>query len=224
MALTLLIFILILLVACAAALVLALYLIPIEIAGTVGYHTTPHAEMCSRWGPVAGEVVPGEPLEIRVLLFGRRVYSRRISVEEKAPAEEKEKIDAERQAAAEEKKRALPTEMLGTFVRAWPYLKRPIVTALRSLRVEYLASDARLGFGNPAVTGEVYGWYWALKGILWPLENVRLNMEPAFSERVIEGDASLCIAIQHPLRIMLAGAWALTRKPVRDLIRMGVSQ
>ncbi|MDG6256505.1 MAG: DUF2953 domain-containing protein [Methanomicrobiaceae archaeon] len=222
MALTLLILILILLVACVGALLLALYLIPIEIAGTIGYHKKPEVEVQTRWGAVALDVVPGEPLEIRVLLFGRRLYRRLVPIEERGPAEEKAKIEAEIQ--AEEEHAVPPLEAFRSFRRAWPYLKKPVFTALRSLRVKYLASDARLGFGNPVVTGEVYGWYWVVKGILSPLSCVSLDMEPAFTERVIEGDTSLCIAIQHPLRIMLAGAWALTKKPVRDLIRQGAAR
>ena len=201
---------------------MALYVVPIEIAGTVGYHKKPEADVQTRWGVVAMDVVPGEPLEVRLLLFGRQIYRRLISVEERPPAEKKKKIEAEKR--AKEEKAVPPTEMLRRFLRAWPYLKKPAFTALHSLRVAYITSDTRLGFGNPVVTGEVYGWYWVVKGILSPLNTVRLHMEPVFNERVIEGDASLCIAIQRPLMIMLAGMWAFTKKPVRDLFRQGAAQ
>ncbi len=222
MALTLLTLILILLVVCIAGMIVALYVVPIEIAGTVGYHKKPEADVQTRWGAVAVDVVPGEPLEVRLLLFGRQIYRRLISVEERPPAEKKKKIEAEKR--AEEEKAVPPTEMLRRFLRAWPYLKKPAFTALHSLRVAYVSSEARLGFGNPVVTGEVYGWYWVVKGILSPLNTVRLHMEPVFNERVIEGDASLCIAVQRPLMIMLAGMWAFTKKPVRDLFRQGAAQ
>lgn len=217
MALTLLILILILLLVCIAALIVALYVFPIEIAGTVGYHKKPEADVRTRWGAVAVDVVPGEPLEIRLLLFGRRVYRRLIEVEEVLPAEKEKKLPAKKK--EEEKEAIPPAEMLGRFLRAWPYLKKPAFTALHSLRVAYLTSDARLGFGNPVVTGEVYGWYWVVKGILSPLSTVSLHMEPVFHGRVIEGDASLCIAIRRPLMIMLQGAWAFTKKPVRELFQ-----
>jgi hypothetical protein len=218
MALTLLTLILILLVVCIAAMIVALYVFPIEIAGTVGYHKEPQADMRTSWGPFALDVVPGEPLEIRLLLFRRRVYRRLVPIEKRPPVEKKEKIEAE------EEKAVPPAEMLKRFVRAWPYLKKPAFTALHSLRVAELTSDARLGFGNPVVTGEVYGWYWVVKGILSPLGNVHLHMEPVFNGRVIEGDASLCIAVQRPLLIMLDSAWAFTKKPVRDLFKQGATQ
>jgi hypothetical protein len=222
MALTLLTLILLFFVVCGAVLILALYAVPVEIAGTVGYHKRPEADLQTRWGAVAVDVVPGEPLEIRVLLFGRRVYRRLIEVEERPPAEKKEKVAAKKK-AEEEKEAIPPAEMLGRFLRAWPYLKKPVLTALHSLRVAELTSDTRLGFGNPVVTGEVYGWYWVVKGILSPLGNVSLHMEPAFHERVIEGEASLCIAVQRPLMIMLDGAWAFTKKPVRELLMQGAA-
>jgi hypothetical protein len=224
MALTLLTLILILLFAFVAAMILALYLVPIEIAGTVCYYKKPEATVQTRWGAFAVDVVPGEPLEIRLLLFGRRVYRRLIPIEELPPPEKEKEIEAKKRAAEEEKKPVPPAEMLKRFVHAWPYLKKPVYTALHSLRVEYFTSDARLGFGNPVVTGEVYGWYWVVKGILSPIGSVTLHMEPAFTERVIEGEASLCLAVQRPLMIMLDGAWALTKKPVRDLISQGAAQ
>jgi hypothetical protein len=222
MALTLLTLIIILLVACGAAMIVALYVFPVEIAGTVGYHKKPEADVQTRWGAVAVDVVPGEPLEIRLLLFGRQIYRRMVVVEERPPALETEKIEAKKR--AEEEKAVPPAEMLRRFLRAWPYLKKPAFTALHSLRVAYLTSDARLGFGNPVVTGEVYGWYWVVKGILSPLHTVSLHMEPVFNERVIEGEASLCIAVRRPLLIMIQGAWAFTKKPVRDLVRQGAAQ
>jgi hypothetical protein len=223
MALTLLTLILILLVLFVAALVLALYVIPVEIAGTVGYHKKTEADVQTRWGAVAVDVVPGEPLEIRLLIFGHRVYRRLVPVGERPPAEKKEKVEAKKK-AEEEKEAVPPAEMLKKVVRAWPYLKKPAHTALHSLSVEELTSDARLGFGNPVVTGEVYGWYWVVKGILTPLGNVSLHMEPVFNRRVIEGDASLCIAVRRPLLIMIDGAWAFSKKPVRELFMQGAAQ
>jgi hypothetical protein len=223
MALTLLTLILILLVLFGAALVLALYVIPVEIAGTVGYHKKAEADVQTRWGAIAVDIVPGDPLEIRVLLFGRQVYRRLVSVEERPPAEKKEKVEAEKKKVEEEKEAIPPAEMLRRFLRAWPYLKKPAHTALHSLRVEDLTSEARLGFGNPVVTGEVYGWYWVVKGILSPLGNVSLHMEPVFYGQVIEGDASLCIAVRRPLLIMIDGAWAFSKKPVRELFMQGAA-
>jgi len=224
MALTLLTLILILLVVCIAAMIVALYVFPIEIAGTVGYHKEPQADMRTSWGPFAVDVVPGEIIEIRVLLFGRRIYRRLITKEEREKVKKEQEIEEKKKELIEERKPVPPAEMLRRFVRAWPDLKKPAFTALRSLRVAYITSDTRLGFGNPVVTGEVYGWYWVVKGILSPLNTVRLHMEPVFNERVIEGDASLCIAVQRPLMIMLAGMWAFTKKPVRDLFRQGAAQ
>ncbi len=73
------------------------------------------------------------------------------------------------------------------------------------------------GLSNPALTGEVYGYYWASRFILLA-SRIDIGMIPVFDRHMLEYDISLKGMIGHPLLILIA-AIGLVRDPaVRRII------
>ena len=67
------------------------------------------------------------------------------------------------------------------------------------------------GLSNPALTGEVYGYYWATRFILLA-SRIDIEMIPVFDRPVLGYDITLHGKIVHPLLILLA-AIDLIRNP-----------
>lgn len=65
------------------------------------------------------------------------------------------------------------------------FLKR----LLRAIKLEHFALDAEYGTGNPATTGKIYGWSWALQPLL--TEKMKLSLRPNFNDTVFKGAISL---------------------------------
>jgi hypothetical protein len=194
-------------------LILALYFIPIEITGTFGYYETMVATILTKWGAISFQFLQAETGEIRFLLFNHVVYKSAITPEKK---EEKE----EKKGEEEEKPSKIPVQPQ-KILNAWPFLKKVLLTIYKSFVLRSVSCDVRLGFGNPATTGLMYGYFWALKGILSPVDKVRLSMVPSFDREIIEGKTALNLLIRRPLIILYSFAWAITKKPVRELLRTG---
>jgi hypothetical protein len=222
MAATVLSLFVLLLVVMLTGLLIALWVVPITICGTIGYAGGPSADLQTRWGVLGIAIRPGDETEIRISLVGRTILSRRLKPKPAAPPERIPEIpEIPIPVEKEERIGPSPLEVVRKLYAAWPYLKKPLLTGLRSLHLEYLTCTLRLGFDDPATTGEVYGQFWALKGMLSPIERLSLTMTPFFDREVIEGTGLLCIAVRRPLLILLAFATALTKKPVRDLLTLG---
>jgi hypothetical protein len=84
--------------------------------------------------------------------------------------------------------------------------------------------DARgtvaLGLGDPALTGEVCGYYWASRFIL-EAARVDIDLEPVFDRAVLELDITVRMRVEHPLRIVAAGidlAFSTAMKDVMALL------
>jgi hypothetical protein len=209
-----------LLIGLAVGLLLALLIIPITICGTIAYSRTPFIDLSTRWGALGFSVVPGKETEVTILLFGRRILTRRMKAAEGEPAEARPEVEVP--AVTEKKKGPSVVEVIRKVRSAWPYLQPPLLAGIKSIHLEYFICTLRLGFYDPAITGEAYGYFWALKGMLSPIDRICLEMTPAFDREMVEGTTDLCIAIRRPLVVMFAFLKAFTKKPVRDLLTLGV--
>jgi hypothetical protein len=62
----------------------------------------------------------------------------------------------------------------------------------------------RLGLGDPVLTGEVCGMYWASRFILFA-SRIYIELEPVFNKAVLELDITVRLKVKHPLLVLLAG-------------------
>ena len=89
----------------------------------------------------------------------------------------------------------------------------------RQSRFESATGTVRLGLGDPVLTGELCGYYWASRFILLA-SRVDIRLEPDFDQLVLELDLTVRVKVEHPLLILLAGL-ALVRDPaMQDAIRL----
>lgn len=193
------------------AVIVALYVLRIEIRGSLERCGTTMVTGSVRWGALAAEYRMEEAGIFRVLIFNHPVY-RRIGTgekeeEEATPPEEKQPPGG---------KKGLPSPDEALFLLR--ILKEPATALLRSLSVRDLLCDVRFGTGEACTTGLVYGYFWTMKGILSPLGQVRLHMDPDFSRPVCEGRLSVAIGIERPLLVLVATGKLLAVPEVRAML------
>jgi hypothetical protein len=87
----------------------------------------------------------------------------------------------------------------------------------RHLRVQALSADVVLGLTSAPITGMVYGYVQAAKGILTPVSQISLQMTPNFDRTVCDGRFSCSLQIRYPailgFRLLRIGI----HRPVRDI-------
>jgi len=76
---------------------------------------------------------------------------------------------------------------------------------MRAARFVDVKGKVILGLGDPVLTGEVCGMYWASRFIL-QASRIYLELEPVFGREVLELDVTVRFRIDHPLLILLAAA------------------
>lgn len=77
----------------------------------------------------------------------------------------------------------------------------------------------RFGLGNPALTGEVFGYYWASRFILLA-SRIDIRMIPVFDRPALEFDITVHGTIEHPLIVLIAGI-DLVRDPAIRRVMAG---
>ncbi|NYT05803.1 MAG: DUF2953 domain-containing protein [Methanomicrobiales archaeon] len=194
----------------AAALLLALYWIRIEICGHIERYGRACAAGSVRWGLIGVHYRSDDPSVVTVRIGKRVLVRHRFS-----PAEEPEEPAPAIAAPTAATRLPSPAEarrMLG-------YVKKPLAAFLRSLSIRQLLCCVRLGTGEPCSTGMIYGWFWALKGMLSPADRIRLHMEPDFCRPALEGECTFAIGIEHPLLVLFAVLQLLAVSEVRGMLR-----
>jgi hypothetical protein len=66
------------------------------------------------------------------------------------------------------------------------------------LRFRLFACDVRLGCSSAPLTGMIYGYFQAVRGILFPVSGVSLSMTPDFDRTVLEGKGEILLEIRYP--------------------------
>ncbi|WAC04480.1 MAG: DUF2953 domain-containing protein [Methanoregula sp.] len=84
----------------------------------------------------------------------------------------------------------------------------------RMSRFERCNGRVRIGLGDPAATGMLYGSYWATR-FAFTASHICIDMEPVFDHEVLAIDLSVRYRIGQPLRILLSAARELLRPDVR---------
>jgi hypothetical protein len=139
------------------------------------------------------------------LLLGDHPFFTRTAKAEEAPAPGME----------EEPRRTLPPTR-----RALHLLKliRPLLSLggkiLHSMTLEEIRGRMKIGFQDPAQTGILYGWYWAILPLLG-CTRVSLDVTPVFDREVLEGEIMARVRIDRPLLLILAMARLFLDRDVR---------
>jgi hypothetical protein len=125
---------------------------------------------------------------------------------EKTPKEEEEKKPRRKKEAKRDLALFQFFLNLDFLDRIWGYIGEMIET----LRVRGLQANLRFGLSDPADTGVVLGYLWALKTMV-PLPG-ELVLEPSFQQEVLEGSARGSVRFRPfsficPTLRFLAGTW-----------------
>ena len=74
-----------------------------------------------------------------------------------------------------------------------------------------------LGLGDPALTGEVCGMYWASRFVLLA-SRISVELKPVFDRAVLELDVTVRLEVKHPLLVLLAGFRLAWQPAIREVI------
>jgi len=157
-----------------------------------------------------------------LLLFRRTAWKRR----EEKKAKKKEGLGAKLWKFAKEKdkeKKGIPTEDLLEVIPELPDLIGAVLRLLNALRrsiaMEQLKGEVRVGLGDPGQTGMLVGLTHAIRGIVSPWEDVLdLTLQPVFDEAVLEGKLEMKLRLRL-LRLVVPAIRLLLKKPIRRLMK-----
>ncbi|MFQ5934657.1 MAG: DUF2953 domain-containing protein [Dehalococcoidia bacterium] len=132
--------------------------------------------------------------------------------------EEKEERDKE--------KKGIPTADLLEVLPELPNLVRAVLRLLnalrRSLAVEQLKGEVRVGLGDPGQTGMLVGMSHAIGGIVSAWADVSdLTLQPVFDEAVLEGELEMKLRFTL-LRLVGPALGLFLKEPVRKLMTSSV--
>ena len=87
--------------------------------------------------------------------------------------------------------------------------------------------DARgtvtLGLGDPVLTGELCGMYWASRFVLLA-SRIYVELEPVFDRTVLGLDITVRMKVKHPLLVLLAGLRLALHPAIREAAGIAMRQ
>lgn len=93
---------------------------------------------------------------------------------------------------------------------------------LRHLSIREIEGDFTIGLQNPADTGVIFGFFSAIRALLFPCNRISLSMTPVFDREILEGQILADFRISEPLFIPVLMLRLAMKPSARRLIR-GVS-
>jgi hypothetical protein len=91
----------------------------------------------------------------------------------------------------------------------------------RQSRFVEASGTVTLGLGDPALTGEVCGMYWASRFVLLA-SRIYVELEPVFDRAVLEMDITVRMKVKHPLLVLLAGFRLAWHPAMREAISIAL--
>ena len=79
------------------------------------------------------------------------------------------------------------------------------------------SGSVTLGLGDPMLTGEICGMYWASRFLLLA-SRIYVELEPVFDKAVLELDVTVRMKVKHPLLVLLAGFRLAWHPTIREAI------
>lgn len=90
---------------------------------------------------------------------------------------------------------------------------------LRHLSIRKIEGDFTVGLQNPADTGVVFGFFSAVRPLLFPCNRISLSMTPVFDREILEGQIMADFRISQPLFIPVLMLRLAMKPGTRRLIR-----
>ncbi len=174
-------------------LLIVLWVVPVTFTGRV--ELCPDAPtlfmiLCAKWGIVTlyADVLDGAAIEVS--LFGRTFRRVLPEVGQKEPLPKEE--------AKTEKETPAP-DIMGIADAVLPQ----VGPLMHQISIDHLSASVRIGLGDAALTGQVFGILMALRGMLMATGGrVSLAATADFDDHVVEGNAEGVIRIAHPLSLV----------------------
>jgi hypothetical protein len=91
----------------------------------------------------------------------------------------------------------------------------------RQSRFVEASGTVMLGLGDPVLTGEVCGMYWASRFVLLA-SHISVELEPVFDRAVLEMNMTVRIKVKHPLLVLLAGFRLAWHPAMREAISIAM--
>jgi len=213
------VFILFLIVLPALFLALLLYAIPVQACASVTYKGERMAEvMVISWSAAGVRVTGfGAGQVIEVLLLDHVILRHTGSLE--TPNGDTEK-------------KITPGELIGAdgafrtgeLIHLVQQVTGPVGTFMSVIwqqsRFTGACGTVTFGLGDPALTGEVYGYYWASRFLLLA-SRIDIRMQPVFDRAILELDITVQGKVTHPLLVLIAGLDLVRDPSIREVLAQG---
>jgi hypothetical protein len=96
---------------------------------------------------------------------------------------------------------------------------RFVKAILRHVSIRKVEGAFTVGLQNPADTGVAFGFFSAIRPLLFPCDRISLSMNPVFDREILEGHVMADLRISEPLFIPVLMLRLAMKPPARRLIR-----
>ena len=188
----------VLLIVFIAAVLIILWAVPVVLTGRV--ELCPDAPtlfmmFCAKWGIVSLHADMLDGTAIEVSLFGHTFRRMLPEINQKEPADKKSALKVE-----EKTNKETPAPDIMGIADAMLPQAGPL---LHQIAIDHLCASVRIGLGDAALTGQIFGILMTIRGILMATGGrVSLAAAAEFNDHVIEGEAEGAIRIAHPLSLV----------------------
>jgi hypothetical protein len=170
------------------------------------------------WGLFGVLLTKGEGKEeTQVLFLGYPVMRREgFGVPGEKPEKEKRPVEEKKEGPSTEELMSDAKVILLPEVQS--YIWRIIEAFLESFCIRNIDLQMTLGSSNPVTTGLFYGYFWALKGMLNPIEPLNMNMVPIFDRDILEWQLRSRVRIACLIRVLIPMLLLVLQPPVRRIV------
>jgi hypothetical protein len=211
-----------LLVPVLAALLL-LYAVPVRAAATlVRMDGRREQVVVIAWGPIGiRSSGAGTGLVTEVLVLGHAVLTHTGPVDTGTDGTEPEKAPSPAEVTGLAAGHLPIGELVHIVQRAIGPVGRFGSAFWHQGRFEGASGTVRIGLGDPVMTGELCGYYWASRFVLLA-SRIDIRLEPEFDEVLFELDLTVRFKIEHPLLVIVAGLDLVRDLAIQDAIRFAM--
>ncbi|MBT8508567.1 hypothetical protein AZH53_09135 [Methanomicrobiaceae archaeon CYW5] len=215
-----------LLLAAAALLLVLLWAVPVRAGGrwSCSDEKGLSAAVYGGWGALFVSVEFVRERTARVTLFGRTVKELPLPerAEEAAPKTPAGETGAEPEPPAGEEGGFQVDEVTALArqgISLWPQVSPHLLAMLRQVSFGHLTSECRFGLGDAAATGQAFGAFAAIRGVLAVCARIDLKAEPVFTDRLLEGEGEGELVIRHPAALLPPTVRLIMIKDLREMMK-----